>query len=119
MITAEYNDLMAKFGLATIAAFFGAVARSRFWFYPDDLKTAIGQPDPRAGKFNHRRCITELSTSVALGMISAGVCEYMHCPIVVLGGLSAALGLVGGAAAGELAENFAKAIAKRVLGGIE
>lgn len=113
----DANDMYTKFGLAILAAFLGSVARSRLWFFPDDMKRPDGSVDPRAGKFNKRRCFTEISTSFALGMVAAGIGEYLHCPPTVMGGLAAALGLVGGACAGELAESFVKGLANRLAGG--
>lgn len=113
------DETVTKLGFAIGAAFFGSIARARFWFYADDLKTASGQPDPRAGTLNRRRCFLELSSAVAIGMIAAAIGEYLHCPPIVTGGLAAALGTVGSAGIGELAEAFVKAIEQRILGSLK
>lgn len=52
--------------LAIFVAFLGTFARLPFWLYPADLKLPDGKPDPRAGRLNVMKVVSELAGVPAL-----------------------------------------------------
>jgi|GEM_PF-7033453 hypothetical protein len=64
---AEY----AQYGvLAIFVAFLGTFARLPFWLYPADLKLPDGKPDPRAGRLNVMKAVSELAGVPALAALA-------------------------------------------------
>jgi len=64
---AEY----AQYGaLACVVAFFGTFARLPFWLYPHDMTLADGSRDPRAGKLNVTKALSELAGVPALAALA-------------------------------------------------
>ena len=108
------EELSVKLSLAVVAALSGALTRTQWCRYPVDLKRADGTPDPKAGQFNRVRFFTELSSAICFGIIASGIGEYMHAPLFVIGGLSAALGLLGAAAVTSFVDGIVKSISNAV-----
>lgn len=64
---AEY----AQYGaLAIFVAFLGTFARLPFWLYPSNLMLPNGSPDPRAGKLNVTKAVSELAGVPALAALA-------------------------------------------------
>lgn len=113
----DLKALAAYVGLASLFAFLGTLSRSQKWFYPDDLKLPNGSPDPRAGRFNRRRMMTELSAAPALGAIVAAIGHYWGLHIIVVGGLCAGVGMIGAIVIAEVIEGAFRKRVDQFLGG--
>jgi hypothetical protein len=117
MSNVDWHGIAQTVGFASLAALCGGVARSRLWFFPDDFKRPDGTPDPRAGHFNLRRCLTEISSTVAIGLMCGGVGQMWSLHIMVIAGMAAMFGLVGGAVIGEVAEMAVRGRVARFIDG--
>jgi hypothetical protein len=81
------------------------------------MKKTDGSPDPRAGKMNWPRAISEWSGAILIGSISMGVGTYFHLDPNVTGGLTGALCLVGAATIGEIVAGGLKKRVDALAGG--
>ncbi len=93
---AEQSQVDLKLSaLAVAVALLGTIARLPYWRYPPDLKLPDGSRDPRAGSFDPRKALSEISGVPALAMIGAAVSTGFNLGLIGLAGACAFFGLVG------------------------
>jgi hypothetical protein len=89
------DDDTARFGILAVAgAFVGTIARARYWYYPTDLMTPAGVHDPRAGRFNVRKALSDLIGMPAIAAIVGGISMAFAQPTALMFAIAALVGVL-------------------------